>query len=94
MNIYGGEVKAEGTGNSPDGYGITCDDSNTSVTVYGGKLRAECANNKALYSYITLTKGAGYDGTIRYSSDKTYWSGSAFDDAKYVKVEKSEGGGD
>jgi len=90
MNIYGGEVKAVGKGGDTDySYGIT--GSSSTVTVYGGKLYAECANNKALGSSVTLTKGEGYTGTIRYSSNKWSWSGTADPDAKYVKVEKSEG---
>ena len=92
MNIYGGEVKAEGKGYSPNGYGITSY-SVVNVTVYGGKLYAECANNKALNN-INLTTDASYTGTIRYSSNKWSWSGTADPNAKYVKVEKSEGGGD
>ena len=93
MNIYGGEVKAVGKGGDTDcSYGITCDSgSSSTVTVYGGKLWAECADNKALNSSINLTTGEGYTGTIRYSSNKWSWSGTADPDAKYVKVEKSEG---
>ena len=92
MNIYGGEVKAVGKGGDTDcSYGITCDSgSSSTVTVYGGKLWAECADNKALNN-INLTTGEGYTGTIRYSSNKWSWSGTADPDAKYVKVEKSEG---
>ena len=91
MNIFGGEVKAEGKGNGSYSYGIMASTSST-VTVYGGKLWAENADKKALDN-ITLTTGAGYTGTIRYSSDKSMWSGTANPDAKYVKVEKSQGGG-
>ena len=92
MNIYGGDVKAVGKGGDTDcSYGITCDSgSSSTVTVYGGKLWAECADNKALNN-INLTTGEGYTGTIRYSSNKWSWSGTADPDAKYVKVEKSEG---
>ena len=97
LNIWGGEVKAEGKGDSAlCGYGITCGASEqiTTVTVYGGKLWAENADNKALNSSVTLTKDASYtSGTIRYSSNKTFWSGTADPDAKYVKVEKSQGEG-
>ena len=91
MNIYGGEVKAVGKGNGSYSYGITAGSSST-VTVYGGKLWAESADKKALNN-INLTTGAGYTGTIRYSSDKTMWGTAANPDAKYVKVEKSQGGG-
>ena len=85
MNIYGGDVKAVGKGNY---YGIA--GSGSTVTVYGGKLWAENAGNSALNNNVNLTTGAGYTGTIRYSSDKTFWSGTADPDAKYVKVEKVE----
>ena len=89
MNIYG-DVKAVGKG---DYYGIYGGSSST-VTVYDGKLWAENADKKAIdFGNVTLTTGAGYTGTIRYSSDKTMWSGTANPDAKYVKVEKSQGGG-
>ena len=92
MNIYGGDVKAVGTGGDTDySYGITCDSgSSSTVTVYGGKLWAECADNKALNSSINLTTGAGYDGEIMYSTNKWSWSPTPNDDAKYVKVEKVE----
>jgi hypothetical protein len=94
MNIYGGDVKAVGKGGDTDySYGIT--GSSSTVTVYGGKLWAENADYKALNTTnITLTKDASYtSGTIRYSSNKTFWSGTADPDAKYVKVEKSQGEG-
>lgn len=83
MNIYGGEVKAVGKGNS---YGIRTNSPSSPVTVYGGKLWAECAGNKALQSSITLTKGAGFTGKIEYSSDKSAWSETADANAKYVRV--------
>ena len=82
MNIYGGDVKAVGKGS---GYGITTGTSST-VTVYGGKLWAENADNKALYSTVTLAKNAGFTGKIEYSSDKTAWSETADADAKYVRA--------
>jgi len=88
MNIYGGEVKAVGKGtDSSYSYGIVGDDS--SVTVYGGKLWAECAGNKALYSNVTLTKGAGFTGTIETSSDGSSWTEyttTGTPDAQYVRV--------
>jgi hypothetical protein len=82
MDIYGGDVKAVGKGNV---YGIT--GTSTTVTVYGGKLWAECAAGKALYSNVTLTKDAGYtSGKIEYSSDKSTWSETVDANAKYVRV--------
>ena len=86
MNIYGGEVKAVGKGtNSLVSYGIA---GSATVTVYGGKLWAENADNKAIdFNSITLTKDAGYtSGKIEYSSDKSTWSETADASAKYVRV--------
>lgn len=83
MNIYGGEVKAVGKGNDNfTSYGIM---ASSSVTVYGGKLWAECAGNKA-FRNITLTKGAGFTGKIEYSSDKSAWSETVDNNAKYVRA--------
>ena len=85
MNIYGGEVKAVGNGNdNSTSYGIMSS-TTASVTVYGGKLWAECAGNKARRN-ITLTKGAGFTGKIEYSSDKSAWSETVDNNAKYVRV--------
>ena len=95
MNIYGGDVKAVGKGGDTDcSYGITCDSgSSSTVTVYGGKLWAECADNKAFY-HITLEKGAGFSGKLYTSNDNVFWEGYDFEmvvtDSKYVKVEKVE----
>jgi hypothetical protein len=87
MNIYGGEVKAEGKGIDSDSYGITCIESlATTVKVYGGKLWAGCADNKALPDRgIYLTKGTGFTGKIEYSSDNSNWSEEDAD-TKYVRV--------
>ena len=83
MNIYGGEVKAVGKGNNNNfSYGIM----SSTVTVYGGKLWAESAGYKALKSNITLTKGGGFTGKIEYSSDKSAWSETVDNNAKYVRV--------
>ncbi len=85
MNIYGGEVKAVGKGNDNfTSYGIMAS-TTASVTVYGGKLWAECAGNKARRN-ITLTKGAGFTGKIEYSMDKSAWSETVDNNAKYVRV--------
>ena len=74
MDIYGGNVKAVGKGNNSGicygimGYQLT-------VTVYGGKLRAENAEYKALHSDVTLTKDAGYtSGKIETSGDGSNWT--------------------
>ena len=85
MNIYGGEVKAVGKGNGGYSYGITTNSSST-VTVYGGKLWAENADQKALNA-VTLKKGEGFTGTIKSSSDKLVWFDGVDADAKYVKAE-------
>ena len=69
MNIYGGDVKAVGKGDSK---GIT--GNNSTVTVYGGKLWAENAGNKALDSNVTLTKGAGFTGKIETSDNGESWT--------------------
>ena len=92
MNIYGGEVKAEGKGIDSDSYGITCGESlETTVKVYGGKLWAGCADNKALdLDGIHLTKDNGFSGKIETSDDNVSWN--EYDDIagtldhKYVRV--------
>ena len=85
MNIYGGDVKAVGKGTyDPYSCGITS--ISATITVYGGKLWAECAGYKALYSGVTLAKGAGFTGKIEYSSDKSDWSETVDASAKYVRV--------
>ena len=90
MNIYGGEVKAEGKGTDSDSYGITCGESlKTTVKVYGGKLWAGCADNRALDSHITLTieKSPSFNVEIQTSSDNSTWNPTVgTPDAKYVRV--------
>ena len=84
MNIYGGDVKAVGKGNS---YGIK--GSSSTVTVYGGKLWAENADNKALLSTVTLAKGASFTGKIETSGDGSSWTEyttSGTPTTKYVRV--------
>ena len=90
MNIYGGEVKAEGTGDGDFwGYGIVYDFvGKAPVTVYGGKLWAGNADKKAL-SGITLAidKSLGFNGKIEYSSDNSTWHETVgTPDDKYVRV--------
>jgi surface protein len=90
MNIYGGEVKAIGKGNDNDySYGIN-NSNGTTVNVYGGKLWAECAGNRAINSNVTLTKDSGYtSGKIETSSDGITWTeytGTDTPDAPYVRV--------
>ena len=92
MNIYGGEVRAEGSGNDASySYGIRCSSSTNkaTVTVYGGKLWAGCANKGALNN-ITLTKDAGYtSGKIETSSDGSSWTEyteASTPTSKYVRV--------
>ena len=87
MNIYGGEVTAVGKGNNNDFCNGITDSSSSTVTVYGGKLWAENADNKALSSNVTLTKDTGYtSGKIEYSSNNSNWSETPDADAKYVRV--------
>ena len=89
INIYGGEVKAEGKGRGVDSYGITGEvsDNEAPVTVYGGKLWAGNADDEALnYFVINLRKGDGFSGKIEYSSDNSTWSETVDADAKYVRV--------
>ena len=85
MNIYGGDVKAIGKGSSRQG--IT--GSSSTVTVYGGTLWAENADNKALLSTVTLAKGASFTGKIETSGDGsswTDWTTSGTPSTKYVRV--------
>ncbi|ADE81586.1 hypothetical protein PRMUPPPA20_24960 [Xylanibacter ruminicola] len=85
MNIYGGDVKAVGKGNSK---GIT-GGTNSNVTVHGGKLWAECAGGKA-FNQVTLTKDAGYtSGKIETCDDGTSWTeytAATTPTTKYVRV--------
>ena len=86
MNIYGGDVTAVGKGGSY--YGIYSASSST-VTVYGGKLWAECAGNKAISGDATLTKGAGFTGKIETSGNGeswTNWEPSTTPGTNYVRV--------
>ena len=90
LNIYGGEVKAEGKGNHVNySYGIRCGNSvKATVTVYGGKLWAGNADNKAL-KYITLAidKSLGFNGEIQCSPDNSTWNPTVgTPDEKYVRV--------
>jgi len=87
INIFGGEVKAEGKGTGGYGYGIRCGGTAT-VTVSGGKLWAGNADNKALYG-INLQKGEGFTGKIETSADNSAWTEyteAATPDSKYVRV--------
>ena len=84
MKIYGGDVKAVGKGSSN---GIT--GGPATVTVYGGKLWAENAANKALDPSVTLTKGDGFSGKIETSDNGTSWTEHTSDgtpSTKYVRV--------
>jgi len=73
MDIYGGEVKAEGKGTGDWDCGIVCGAfSGATVTVHGGKLWAGNADKQAL-NYIDLKKGDGFTGKIETSSDNEFW---------------------
>ena len=90
MDIYGGEVKAEGKGTGDWDCGIVCGSfSGATVTVHGGKLWAENAEKKAL-NYIDLKKGDGFTGKIETSNDNEFWDelpiGAIPADEKYVRV--------
>ena len=90
MNIYGGEVKAEGKGyDALCCYGILCDSNNkATVTVYGGKLWAGNANKKALKNItLTIDKSLGFNGEIECSSDNSTWHETVgTPDSEYVRV--------
>ena len=91
LNIYGGEVKAEGKGIDSDSYGITCGESlATTVKVYGGKLWAGCADNRALNNdgiTLAIDKSLGFNGEIETSSDNSTWNPTVgTPDTKYVRV--------
>ena len=95
MNIYGGDVKAVGKGdNNGYSYGIRSYSSSIAdearVKVYGGKLWAECATNKALKDLVTLTKDASYtSGKIQTSDNGESWTDyttTGTPTSKYVRV--------
>lgn len=89
MDIYGGEVKAEGKGTGDWDCGIVCGAfSGATVTVHGGKLWAGNADKQAL-NYIDLKKGAGFTGKIETSDDNEFWEELAIGiepTDKYVRV--------
>lgn len=89
MDIYGGEVKAEGKGTGDWDCGIVCGSFDKApVTVHGGKLWAGNADNKAL-NYITLTidKSPSFNVEIETSSDNSTWNPTVgTPDSKYVRV--------
>ena len=97
LNIYGGEVKAVSMGiEISKNYGIM-DNGSSTVSVYGGKLWAECLINIAISSNVTLTKEDGFNGKIETSADGTSWteySGTGTPDAPYVRVGYSSAGAD
>ena len=92
MNIYGGEVKAEGKGNG-GGWdcGIVCGSptNKATVTVHGGKLWAGNADNKAL-NFVTLAIDKGsFTGKIETSSNGSSWTEYTSPETpttKYVRV--------
>ena len=88
MKIYGGDVTAVGKGNG--NFGITSGNASSTLTVYGGKLWAGNADNKALKNLVTLTKGGDFAGKI-YTSDNgsswTEYTSTGTPTTKYVKVE-------
>lgn len=91
LNIWRGEMKAEGKGNGDFSYGITYWVNVTNVTVYGGKLWVKSADSQALdpSDGVTFTKADSYDGKIETSDDGTDWTvynGSDKPDTKYVRV--------
>ena len=90
MNIYGGEVKAEGKGDNTKSNGINGSDpvDKATVTVYGGKLWAGNADDKALrYVTLTIDKSLGFNGEIETSPDNSTWNPTVgTPDAKYVRV--------
>ena len=90
MNIFGGEVKAVGKGDNTKSNGIHGGDPSdkATVTVYGGKLWAENADDKAL-RYVNIQKGAGFTGKIETSNDNSAWTeytGNDTPTTKYVRA--------
>ena len=89
MDIYGGEVKAEGKGTGDWDCGIVCGSFDKApVTVHGGKLWAGNADNKAL-NFVTLTidKSPSFNVEIECSSDNSTWNPTVgTPDTKYVRV--------
>ena len=92
LNIWRGEMKAEGKGTGSLSYGITLNDDVTNVTVYGGKLWIKSADSQALdpSDGVTFTKADSYTaGKIQTSNDGTEWTvynGSGKPLTKYVRV--------
>ena len=90
LNIWGGEMKAEGKGTTEYSYGISCLNSVTNVTVYGGKLWVKADTNALDPTYkVTFTKDPSYDGKIETSNDGEYWdeyTDEGKPDTKYVRV--------
>ena len=73
------------------------DNGSSTVSVYGGKLWAECLLNIAISSNVTLTKEDGFNGKIETCSDGTSWTvytETGTPDAKYVRVGYSSAGAD
>ena len=88
MNIYGGKVKAVGKGDGAKSNGIHGgDDSDkATVTVYGGKLWAENADDKAL-RYVKLITGSGiYTYTSNNGTSWDTWTSTDTPTSKYVMV--------
>jgi len=89
MDIWGGEVKAEGKKDGDWDCGIVCGSFDKApVTVHGGKLWAGNADKKA-FNYITLAidKSLGFNGEIESSSDNSTWNPTVgTPDSKYVRV--------
>ena len=89
MDIYGGEVKAEGKGTGDWDCGIVCGSFDKApVTVHGGKLWAGNADNKAL-NFVTLTidKSPSFNVEIECSSDNSTWHETVgTPDSEYVRV--------
>ena len=89
MDIYGGEVKAEGKGTGDWDCGIVCGSFDKAPgTVHGGKLWAGNADNKAL-NFVTLTidKSPSFNVEIECSSDNSTWNPTVgTPDTKYVRV--------
>jgi len=88
LNIYGGEVKAEGKGADETWCcGILCENIAT-VTVNGGKLWSGNADKRAINA-VNLQKGADFNGKIETSADNSAWAeytGDATPTTKYVRV--------
>ena len=91
MDIWGGEVKAEGKKDGDWDCGIVCGSTGNkaTITVHGGKLWAGNADKKA-FNFVTLTiDKSSFSGKIETSDDDKSWTEYTSPETpgtKYVRV--------